>query len=86
MMIPTIHLNGTSKANLLDEIEAAYVAIEAAISALRQVTVHGRDYYVQGPNAYPQARDEMDKRLASLYTVQQELQSMYEAIHAQGKQ
>ena len=41
-------------------------AVASAIDALRQVTVHGRDYYPQGPHAYPQARPEMDVRLKAL--------------------
>lgn len=80
MMIPTVHLNGTGKHNLLSELETAYAAVGTAIDALRQVTVHGRDYYVQGPHAYGQARTEMDVRLDALRAVQDDLLAMHTAI------
>lgn len=85
MMIPTVHLNGTGKKNLLDELEVAYAKIGEALDALRQVTVHGRDYYVQGPHAYGQARTEMDARLTALETVRKDVLDMHGAILAQGK-
>jgi len=80
MMIPTVHLNGTSKQNMLEELEVAHGAVNTAIDALRQVTVHGRDYYVQGEHAYLQARHEMDARLAALVAVQDDLLTMRVAI------
>lgn len=81
MMIPTIHLNGTGKTTLLDELKVAHGAVTAAVDALRQVTVHGRDYYPQGPDAYKQARHEMDERLRSMNDIAVELQAMY--LHLQ---
>jgi len=84
MMIPTVHLNGTGKGHLLGELEAAHRAIGGAIDALAQVTVHGRDYYVQGDQAYRQARTEMDRRLAALRAVQDDVLTMHTAIEEQG--
>lgn len=83
MMIPTLHLNGTGKQSLLSELETAHAAVTAAIDALRQVTVHGRDYYVQGEHAYHQARHEMDARLAALSSVVDDLLNMHLAIEQQ---
>jgi hypothetical protein len=85
MMIPTVHLNGTGKKSLLEELEAADTAIREAIDKLRQVTVHGRDYYPQGPHAYPQARREMDARLDALTDVRKDVAEMHRAIYTQGK-
>lgn len=84
-MIPTVHSNGTGKKNLLEEVEAAHTKLVEAMSALRQMTVHGRDYYVQGPHAYGQARTEMDARLAALQQVEDDLREMHYAILTQGK-
>lgn len=86
MMIPTIHSNGTGARALTEELETAHTALEAALSALRQVTVHGRDYYPQGPHAYGQARREMDTRLEALYRVQCELEAMHLALADQANQ
>ena len=85
MMIPTVHLNGTAKKNLLEELHEASTALRAAEVVLQQVTVHGRDYYVQGPHAYGQARTEMDARLAALTNLQYEIQTMYQEIQKQGR-
>ena len=65
---------------MLSELETAYAAVGTAIDALRQVTFHGRDYYVQGPHAYGQARTEMDVRLDALRAVQDDLLAMHTAI------
>lgn len=83
MMIPTVHLNGTGAPALLQELHTAYLALQEAIVALRQVTVHGRDYYPQGQHAYGQARDEMDRRLGQLADVQRDVQTMYESLEQQ---
>ena len=85
MMIPTIHLNGTSATWLLEELADASTALGTAIDALRQVTVHGRDYYPQGDHAYPQARAEHDARLNALTAVQQDLQAMYLEIETRNR-
>lgn len=47
MKVPTIHLNGTARADLVREYTAAYDAVRNAVTLLRGVTVHGRDYYLQ---------------------------------------
>ena len=80
MKIPTVHLNGTSKAALLSELHDAHTLIQAAQVALGNVTVHGRDYYPQGPEAYAEARAEMDARKAKLESVRQDIYSMYQTI------
>lgn len=85
MMIPSVHLNGTGKVNLLSELEEAHNALLVADQKLRQVTVHGRDYYVQGPAAYTQARTEMDARLAALETLMHDVREMHLAIQKQGR-
>ncbi len=64
--IPTIHLNGTSYANLRDGYITAHDAIDAAIDALANAELNGRDYYPQGPGAYSQARTERDEALRQL--------------------
>jgi len=85
MMIPTVHTNGTGKKDLLEELETAVRAVREARKAVLDITVHGRDYYVQGSNAYAQARTEMDVRLAALNQVRDDLQVMYAEIQKQGR-
>jgi hypothetical protein len=89
MQVPTIHLNGTSRSELLREAQAAHAAVEAAINAVRDMTVHGRDYYVQ-PRAglaspYTIAVHEHEQRLQRLFELQNELVDYYAALAAQGE-
>lgn len=41
---PTLNINGTSAADLIDPRLAAFDALTKAIDSLRQVTPNGRDY------------------------------------------
>jgi hypothetical protein len=65
-IFPTVHLNGTSYADLFDGYAAALSAIDKAIDALAKAELNGRDFYVQGPDAYHQARAERDAALEKL--------------------
>ncbi len=80
MQIPTIHLNGTSRDSLREGLMTAYTAVRTAIDAVCDAAPHGRDYYVQGPDAYTKARAEHDSRLARLKSVQDEILAIWEGI------
>jgi hypothetical protein len=73
MRFPTIHLNGTSFETLNREYLAAYFAVDAALDALGEVTVHGRDYYVQEGNAVSEAIEEHRERLRALEKIKSDL-------------
>jgi hypothetical protein len=63
---PTVHLNGTSKAMLLDAAKDALTAVREARDRLQPVYPNGRDYYPQGPTAHRIAVDgwlDLDKQL-----------------------
>ena len=85
MRAPTIHLNGTAKVDLLNEHEAAIRAVSNAIETVNLITVHGRDYYPQGAEAYAEARQEMNVRLDALRTVRDGLLVLWQEIQAQGR-
>ena len=74
MQVPTIHLNGTPASHLAQEVEDAYAAVNAAIDALAKMTVNGRDYYPQGPDAFELANREHADRIARLRSVANELE------------
>ena len=82
MMIPTIHLNGTSRIALLAAHMEAGRKLRAAIDALRETAPHGRDYYPQGNGAISVAMREYQSRLDRLQGVLKELQDIAEAIDA----
>lgn len=84
-MVPTIHLNGTSKAALLDDLGEAAVAIDAAYRAVKQTAPNGRDYYPQGPLALGAALAEHEDRLRRLDAVKAEIEALMDAIDTQGR-
>ncbi len=78
--IPTIHLNGTGGDSLKQEYHAAYKAIDAAMDALHDATLNGRDYYPQGAGAYSQARAERDAAFKQLREAQAYVEAMLAGI------
>ena len=79
-MIPSIHLNGTSQKELLELNCDAANQVSDAISRLSRATPHGRDYYVQGSDAWTKAMREHECRIDKLREVYTELQSLCVAI------
>lgn len=47
VMAPTVHLNGTSGEALRREVTAVIDPLRQAVEAIKEMTIHGRDYYVQ---------------------------------------
>lgn len=45
IIAPHIHLNGTSKETLTADLSDAYLALSAAVEALRHSAPNARDYY-----------------------------------------
>ncbi len=60
MQLPTIHLNGTSKANLIEPLCEASQSLDLAYEALKRTGPNGRDYYPQGQAAQAGCRQERD--------------------------
>lgn len=83
MMTPTVHLNGTSKDELVRQLLCAATALGEAQQALREAAPNARDYYPQGPDAFAQAQREHVKRCHTLLEVEQELMRLYDAIDEQ---
>jgi hypothetical protein len=83
MTPPTIHLNGTSKQDLMDELEHANHALGKAYAALKCCAPNGRDYYVQGPEALAKATDEHMDRLRRVDGVRAEIGELLVAIDTQ---
>lgn len=78
LTMPTIHLNGTSRSELLEQQVVAIDAVRKAIDALQQASPNGRDYYVQGGHAFTAAREEHTSRLSRLVEVRKELEEIAE--------
>ena len=80
LAIPTIHLNGSNKATMLEDLANAREAIRDAIRALGETMPNGRDYYPQGHGALAQAQAEHRARVDALADVMNELMALSVAI------
>lgn len=70
---PSVHMNGTGLETLTREYQAVYDAQLALISAERSLTVHARDYYVQGDNMIYLAQDQAAARRTPLHKAHEEV-------------
>lgn len=77
---PTIHLNGTDGAVLRDTYRAAHDAMRVAMTALSDAAPNERDYYVQTPNGFSDARKQHEARVAALQKIDDELTEILCAI------
>jgi hypothetical protein len=74
---PTIHLDGTSKNELLDDYYQIAIALEKLTKTISEATFHNRDYYPQDEdpmkdafmddNAFSKAYDQRLKHLRNLH-------------------
>ena len=83
LKVPTIHLNGTSSASLLEANKEAYLAVRDALDKLRLAAPNGRDFYVQSDTAFTQAALEHRARAEKLLEVARELEHIANGIYAQ---
>lgn len=83
MMMPTIHLNGSSAAALADDLVQAHGALNEALHALELTAPNARDYYVQDVAAFGVALAEFTARVEKLRSVRDDLMAIYNDIEAQ---
>jgi hypothetical protein len=84
LAVPTVHMNGTSKKELLEQYKNAFTAVTTAVTELCKSSPHARDYYTQKGDQYPVARKQHESRLKRLNSVAAELESIAVAIIEQG--
>lgn len=80
LTLPTIHLNGTSADDLLEQQCNAASAIREAITAVANAGPNGRDYYPQGPQVLAVAMQQHCARLQKLQDVLTELEQIAEYV------
>lgn len=80
MKIPTVHLNGTSREELVRQLEAAAHALDQACVALQDMQPNGRDYYPQGNDAIRQVCQEHAARQRKVADVRDEIRAIWEGI------
>jgi hypothetical protein len=74
VVAPIVHLNGTSREQLLEVREAAYAALDEAYTALKQTAPNGRDYYPE-PGLLEKAQEQHSRRLRLIDAVMTSLQT-----------
>jgi hypothetical protein len=80
MIVPTIHLNGTSADELLNQQRAVCDAACELLNILNAAAPNGRDYYPQGDDAIRAAMDAHNARMASVRKILSEAQEAALAI------
>jgi hypothetical protein len=83
LAVPTLHLNGTSPERLVEQNQKLVAALRSALDALQEAAPHGRDYYVQGPDAYAKAAAEHRARQEALSKVFDEAKDIQRALFVQ---
>ena len=76
LMVPSVHLNGTAKKDLIEQILDVIRQLRKVQAAMAEATPHGRDYYVQTSQAIHQA---MSQHVVRAHTIN-ELITDYEEI------
>ena len=75
LILPTIHLNGTSAKSLTEDYSHARRAVQEAMTALEAVDFNARDYYVHSnPAAWTQA-------VSQRHDIYQHLSDAFNALH-----
>ena len=85
MMRPTIHLNGTGRATLCREYGDVVEKLDAAVKALQELTVNGRDYYPQGESAVQRALDEHAARVQAVRAVYNDMFAIFYYLEMGGE-
>ncbi len=88
MMVPTIHLNGTSGEELVRQMSTLARSLRDVLQALQDATPHGRDYYPQDDvrgvcgqgAAFMTARQEHISRYNRIESVLNEVEAMQIAL------
>ena len=76
LSLPSIHMNGTSRGDLLEGYRAAFLAVRDASEAIAKAAPHLRDYYPQGDNAGRLAIEQHRARLQKLAEIESELETI----------
>ena len=86
VVLPSIHMNGTSKDALLKQYKDCYYAVQKAVDELQTNPPHSRDYYPQNVNgddlyaSYYPARDQHNEWVAKLIEVKNDLETLIVGI------
>lgn len=84
LQMPHVHLNGTGKQTLIDDLSSASDALNAAYAALKRTAPNCRDYYPIGAAAMDAAQRQHFDRLKRLDEIKAEIDAMAEHVAGAG--
>jgi hypothetical protein len=79
LVLPIVHLNGTSAEELLRLRQDAHSALDKAVVALQQMAPNGRDYYLES-GRFEEALAQHEWRLIALTEIMEEIAAESEEI------
>lgn len=82
LAIPAVHNNGTSKEELVNNLQEAYLSLRESLDKLHNTTPHTRDYYIKKHNDYETARVQHSNRCEKIVEVMNELEQIAIAIQS----
>lgn len=82
LVLPVVHLNGTSLESLIEQRALAYSALTDAVKALAEMGPNGRDYYLK-PGTMDKAEAQHRRRLDMLRSLLAEIEAECAGIYAQ---
>lgn len=74
MILPIVHLNGTSKNDLIEQRREACIKLHEALDALSAMAPNGRDYYPV-PGLFYKAVAISDARMATVRGIWKEVEA-----------
>jgi len=80
MILPTIHLGGTKKDALVEQLCEVSSKLREALKAFDEASPNARDYHPQGPNVVYHAQREMSALSGQVRWVLEEIEKRAEAI------
>jgi len=85
LVIPTVNINGTPAADLIEQLSAVCHALDHAREAIGLATPHGRDFQMNGQGLAEQAREAFRERQRVLARMSADFMDLALAIQSQGR-
>lgn len=84
-VVPIVHLNGTSKDELLQLREKVYVALTDLLFDLKQMAPNRRDYYIGPDELWERALEQHRRRMQTITDMMKEIEIECEKVEEQGR-
>ena len=83
MTLPTIHSNGTDINTLIDGYDRIDQALYRLLMVWGEVEFNARDYYVKGPQEWPQAMAERLHQSTNIHSLRNYIEGIRQHLYEQ---